>query len=82
MTSRETSDRVRPSVVSLLAEIYEKNKTVSLAMDNFHTNKLPFFMKLSQILIFNTVQYLIDIKKHNILEAITLICQLYHKRGW
>ena len=62
-STRSSPDRVRFSIIALPAEILEKNKIVTLDVDNFFTNRLAFFISLSQALIFNTVQYLTDRKK-------------------
>ena len=68
------------NIVDLPADMLEKNKSLTLDMDNFYTNKLPFFISLYQAPIFNTVQYLIDRKKDSLLEAITLICLFLQER--
>lgn len=80
--TRNTPDRFIPSIVSLPAEILEKNRYVTLDTDNFHTNKLSFLFSLNQAIIFNTMSYLIERKKYSLLEAITLICQLYCRRDF
>ena len=79
--TRKTTDRVRPSIVVLPVGILEKNKIVTLDEGNFYNNKFPFFISLSQALIFNSVQYLVDRKQHSQLESITLVCQMYCRRG-
>ena len=61
--TRKTPDRVKSSIVALPAEILEKNKIVTLDIDIFFTNKIPFVLSLSQAIILNTVQHLTDRKK-------------------
>ena len=80
--TRKTPDRVKTSIVALPAEILEKNKIVTLDIDIFFTNKIPFLLSLSQAIILNTVQHLTDRTKNSLLAAITLICNLYYRRGF
>ena len=80
--TRKTPYRARPSIRALPTEILEKNEIVTRDVDNSFTNRLPFFISLSQALIFNTVQYLVDREKNSLVEAITLIYNLYYRRGF
>ena len=59
-STRKTPDRVKSSIVALPAEILEKNKIVTLDIDIFFTNKIPFLLSLSQATILNTIQHLTD----------------------
>ena len=52
--TRKTPDRVKINIVALPAEIIERNKIVTLAIDIFYTNKVPFLLILSQA---NYIQY-------------------------
>ena len=81
-STRKTPDRVVTNIVALPAEILEKNKIITLDIDIFFTNKIPFLLSLSQAIILNTIQHLTDRKKNSLLAAITLICNLYYRRGF
>ena len=54
-STRKTHDRVKISIVALPAEILEKSKIVTLDIDIFFTNKIPFLLSLSQAIILNTI---------------------------
>ena len=81
-STRKTPDRVKINIVALPAEILEKNKIVTLDIDIFFTNKIPFLLSLGQAIILNTIQHLTDRKNDSLLAAITLICNLYYRRGF
>ena len=57
-STRKTPDRVKINIVALPAEILENNKIVTLDIDIFFTNKIPFLLNLSQAIILNTIQHL------------------------
>ena len=53
-STRKTPDRVKINIVALPAENLENNIVVTLDVEIFYTNKIPFLLSLSQAIILNT----------------------------
>lgn len=55
---------------------------VTLGLNVIFTNKLYFFLSLSQAINLNTIRYILNRGKVSFLEVIKLIDQLYIRRGF
>jgi hypothetical protein len=57
-TTRENPEHVPSDVVAVPTEIQELHRNVTMSIDIFFVNKIPFFITLSQNICFNTVTHL------------------------
>jgi hypothetical protein len=89
-TVRKRPEPVKTDIVSIPKEICELCKEVTLTIDIFFVNKIPFFLTLSRVLYFTTVTHLPDRSLDQIFKALKGIFYYYlqqllhdlHHRRW
>ncbi len=81
-TVRKKPEPVKTDVVSIPKEICELHKEVTLTIDIFFVNKIPFFVALSQVLYFLTVTHLPDRSLCQIFKALKGIFYYYLQQGF
>jgi hypothetical protein len=69
-TVRTTPPVVRQDVIEILKEIWELHKDVTLTIDIFFVNKIPFFTTYSLIICFLLVTHLSNKKALTIFKAL------------
>ncbi len=73
---------VRQDVIEISKEIRELHKDVSLAIDIFFVNKIPFFITYSLVICFLSVTHLSNRKALTIFDALKGMCSYYLQRGF
>jgi hypothetical protein len=81
-TVRKRPEPVKTDIVSILKEIRELHKEVTLTIDIFFVNKIPFFLTLSRVLYFTTVTHLPDRSLDQIFKALKGIFYYYLQQGF
>jgi hypothetical protein len=81
-TVRKKLEPVKTDIVSIPKEICELHKEVTLAIDIFFVNKIPFFVTLSRVLYFMTVTHLPDRSLGQIFKALKGIFYYYLQQGF
>jgi hypothetical protein len=85
-TVRIKPEPVMTNTVHIPKEIREIHKEVTLSMDIFFVNQIPFFVTLSRSLYFTTVTHLPNRSLGEIFKALKGIFYYYlqdlHHRGW
>ncbi len=76
-TVRMTPPVVRQDVIEISKEIREPHKDVTLAIDIFFVNKIPFFITYSLVICFLSVTYLSNRKALTIFDALKSMCSYY-----
>jgi hypothetical protein len=76
-TVRTTPPVVRQDVIEIPKEIRELHKMVTLAIDIFFVNKIPFFLTHSLLICFLLVTHLSKRKALTIFQALKAICNYY-----
>ena len=72
-TTRKIPPTVPTDIVAIPAEIRELHRNVTLSINVFFVNKVPFFLMLSQKIMFSTVTHLTNRKISMIYAALKLI---------
>jgi hypothetical protein len=81
-TLRTTPPVVRQDVIEIPKEIRELHKDVTLKIDIFFVNKIPFFTTYSLIICFLSVTHLINRKALTIFNALKSMCGYYLQQGF
>jgi hypothetical protein len=81
-TVRTAPPVVRQDVIEILKEIWELHKMVTLAIDIFFVNKIPFFVTNSLVICFLMVTHLSIRKALTIFHALKTMCNYYLQRGF
>ena len=81
-TVRMTPQIVRQDVIEIPKEIRELHKEVTLAIDIFFVNKIPFFITYSLVICFLLVTHLSNRKALTIFDALKSMCSYYLQRGF
>jgi hypothetical protein len=77
MTVRRRPEPIETDIVSIPKEICELQKEVTLTIDIFFVNKIPFFLTLSRVLYFTTVTHLPDRSLDQVFKALKGIFYYY-----
>jgi hypothetical protein len=81
-TVRTTPPVVRQDVIEIRNEIRELHKDVTLTIDSFFVNKIPFFTTYSLVICFLSVMHLSNRKALTIFNALKSMCGYYFQRGF
>ncbi len=81
-TVRKRPEPVKTDIVSILKEIRELHKELTLTIDIFFVNKIPFFLTLSRVLYFTTVTHLPDRSLDQVFKALKGIFYYYLQQGF
>jgi hypothetical protein len=73
---------IKTDIVSILKEIRKLHKEVTLTIDIFFVNKIPFFLTLSRVLNFTTVTHLPDRSLDQIFKVLKGIFYYYLQQGF
>ena len=74
---------MRQDVIEIPKEIWELHKDVTLTIDIFFVNKIPFFATYSLAICFMTVKHLSNRKALlTIFNALKSMCNYYLQRGF
>ncbi len=76
-TVRTTPPVVRQDVIEIPKEIWELHKDVTLAIDIFFVNKIPFFITYSLVICFLSVTHLSNRKALTIFDELKSMCSFY-----
>ncbi len=79
---RKRPEPIKTDIVSIPKEILELHKEVTLKINIFFVNKIPFFLTLSRVLYFTTVTHLPDSSLDQIFKALKGIFYYYLQRGF
>ena len=81
-TTRQTPPAVQTDIIEIPTEIRELHRLVTLSIDVFFVNKIPFFMTLSRKICFSTVTHLANRKISTIFAALKSIFMYYLQKGF
>jgi hypothetical protein len=81
-TVRKKPEPIKTDIVSIPKEIRKLQKEVTLTIDIFFVNKIPFFVTLSQVLYFTMVTHLPDRSLGQIFQALKGIFYYYLQQGF
>jgi hypothetical protein len=81
-TVRTTPPVIRQNVIKIPKEIWKLHKDVTLAIDIFFVNKIPFFITYSLVICFLLVTHLSNRKALTIFDALKSMCSFYLQRGF
>ena len=81
-TTRRTPTPVVTDIVRIPKEIRELHRLVTMAIDIFFVNKIPFLLTLSRNIYFTTVTHLADQKSGTIFKAFSSIYKYYREHGF
>lgn len=81
-TTRKMPEPVVGDNVQIPKEICELHHIISMSIDIFFVNGIPFFITLSRSIYFTTVTHLKDRKMESIEKAFTDIFGYYMQRGF
>ena len=81
-TTRSTPEPVKSDLVAIPTEIREIHRIVTLSIDVFFVNKIPFLLTLSRKICFTTVTHLSDQKAATIFAAFKSIFMYYLQKGF
>ena len=81
-TVRTTPTPVRQDVIETLKEIQELHKDVTLTIDIFFVNNIPFFVTYSLVICFVLVTHLSSRKALTIFNSFKSMCNYYLHRGF
>jgi len=73
---------VPADILEIPVKIRELHRLVTLSIDVFYVNKIPFFITLSQKLMFTTVTHLANRKISTIFQALKSILYNYLQKGF
>ena len=79
---RMTPPVVRQDVIEIPKEIRVLHKMVTLAIDIFFVNKIPFFLTHSVVICFLSVTHLSNRKVLPIFQALKAMCNYYLQQGF
>ncbi len=81
-TVQKKPEPVKTETVYIPKEIRELHKEVTLTIDIFFVNQIPFFVTLSRVLYFTTVTHLPNRNLGEIFKALKGIFYYYLQRGF
>jgi len=81
-TTRQTPPAVQTDMIKVPTEIRELHRFVTLSIDVFFVNKVPFFITLSRKICFSTVTHLANRKIPTIFAALKSIFMYYLQKGF
>jgi hypothetical protein len=81
-TVRKKPEPIKTDIVSILKEIRELHNEVTLTIDIFFVNKIPFFVTLSRVLYFTMVRHLPDRSLGQFFKALKGIFYFYLQQGF
>jgi len=81
-TVRSAPPVVRQNVIEIPKEIRELHKMVTLCIDIFFVNKIPFFITYSLVIGFVLVTHLTGQKAPVIFKALKDMCNYYLQQGF
>ena len=81
-TVRSAPPVVRQNVIEIPKEIWVLHKMVTLCIDIFFVNKIPFFITYSLVIRFLSVTHLSGQKALVIFKALKAMCNYYLQRGF
>ena len=81
-TTRQTPPAVQTDMIEVLTEIRNLHRFVTLSIDVFFVNKVPFFITLSRKICFSTVTHLANRKIPTIFAALKSIFMYYLQKGF
>ena len=81
-TTRKTPPAVRSDIVEIPVEIRQLHRNVTMSIDIFFVNKIPFFITLSRKICFTTVTHLTNRKTATIFSAFKSIFMYYLQKGF
>ena len=81
-TTRKTPPTVPTDIVAVPMEIRDLHRNWTMSIDVFYVNKIPFFLTLSQKIMFTTVTHLANRKIGTIFTALKSIFIYYLQKGF
>ena len=81
-TTRKTPPAVPSDIVEIPVEIRQLHRNVTISIDIFFVNKIPFFLTLSRKICFTTVTHLSNRKTATIFAAFKSIFMYYLQKGF
>jgi hypothetical protein len=81
-TTRKTPEHVPSDVIAVPTDIRELHRNVTMSIDVFFVNKIPFFITLSRNICFTTVTHLANRKTATIFAAFKSIFMYYLQKGF
>ena len=81
-TTRKTPPSVPTDIIEIPMEIRQLHRHVTLSIDIFFMNKIPFFLTLSRKICFTTVTHLANRKTVTIFAAFKSIFTYYLQKGF
>jgi hypothetical protein len=81
-TVRTTPPAVRQDVIEIPREIRECHKEVTLTIDIFFVNQIPFFCTYSLVICFLSVTHLGNRKITTIFKVLKAMCNYYLQKGF
>jgi hypothetical protein len=81
-TTRRTPPAVRSDIVEIPVEIQQLHRNVTMSIDIFFVNKIPFFITLSRKICFTTVTHLTNRKTATIFSEFKSIFMYYLQKGF
>eukprot|EP00956_Cyclotella_meneghiniana_P028301 scaffold65295_cov71-Cyclotella_meneghiniana.AAC.14 len=81
-TTRQRPGRVRPQLVSIPQQLYERIREVVLAADVMFVDGLPFFVTLSRGIKLFTIEYLPSRTAEQLIINLNKVVKLYRRGGY
>ena len=81
-TTRQAPPAVQTDIIKIPTEIRELHRFVTLSIDVFFINKIPFFITLSRKICFTTVTHLANRRITTIFAALKSIFMYYLQKGF
>ncbi|KAL7504016.1 hypothetical protein ACHAXN_001720, partial [Cyclotella atomus] len=81
-TTRKPSSKVRPRVVKIPMQLYERLKEVILTADVMFVNGLPFFITLSRGIKLITTEFTPSRTADKLYKALLKVCRFYRRHGF
>ena len=76
---RKRQGKVRPNLITIPHQLYEKLRTVVLAADVMFVNGLPFFVTQSRGIKLMTVEFLPSRTAKRLLTSVETIARIYRR---
>jgi hypothetical protein len=81
-TVRSQPGPVKLDVLQIPTEIRDLQKNITLSIDIFYVNKIPFLVTLSRVLCFVTVMHLVDKKASTVFKILEYVVKYYSEKGF
>jgi hypothetical protein len=81
-TTRKKPSRVRPVLITIPQQLYERLRDVILTADVMFANGLPFFVTLSRDIKLRTIEYLPSRTKKQLHASLQSVARLYRRGGF